>query len=193
MESWVQAAVHWFLLTFSLPEFGLSAIFIVSFVSATLLPLGSEPAVFGYLQLAPTMFWPAVVVATVGNTLGGIVSYWMGWAAHNGYERWQEHQAKQTAHAQAQGVAPPKAEAQPKHTGRWHHTVQAWFHKLGPAALLLSWLPIVGDPLCSVAGWLRLPLGLCTVYMAIGKFLRYVLMTAFLLWLWPMLLPYFQG
>jgi membrane protein YqaA with SNARE-associated domain len=52
---------------------------------------------------------------------------------------------------------------------------------MGPPALLLSWLPIVGDPLCAVAGWLRLPWLPCIVYMAIGKFLRYVTMTYLLL------------
>jgi membrane protein YqaA with SNARE-associated domain len=44
---------------------------------------------------------------------------------------------------------------------------------------------VVGDPLCAVAGWLRLPLGPCTVYMAIGKFARYLIMTAALLWVFP--------
>ncbi|MFM6922039.1 MAG: DedA family protein, partial [Polynucleobacter victoriensis] len=53
--------------------------------------------------------------------------------------------------------------------------------KLGPQALLLSWLPIVGDPLCAVAGWLRLPWLPCLMYMAIGKFLRYLTMTYALL------------
>ena len=41
-----------------------------------------------------------------------------------------------------------------------------------------SWLPIVGDPLCAVAGWVRLPFWSCVFYMAIGKFMRYLLMTA---------------
>jgi membrane protein YqaA with SNARE-associated domain len=43
----------------------------------------------------------------------------------------------------------------------------------------------VGDPLCAVAGWLKFPLLPCMVYMAIGKFLRYLIMTAALLWLLP--------
>lgn len=41
------------------------------------------------------------------------------------------------------------------------------------------------DPLCAVAGWLRLPFWPCVAYMAIGKFLRYLAMTASLLWLFP--------
>ena len=58
-----------------------------------------------------------------------------------------------------------------------------------PPACLLSWLPGVGDPLCAVAGWLRLPFWPCLGYMAIGKLLRYTLMTAALLWLLPGTLP----
>ena len=54
--------------------------------------------------------------------------------------------------------------------------------RAGPPALLLSWLPVVGDPLCAVAGYLRLPFWPCVVYMAIGKGVRYTLMTAALLW-----------
>src|SRR5690606_18712913 len=65
----------------ALPIFGLSAIFVVSLVSATILPLGSEPAVFGYVKLSPHMFWPAVLVATLGNTIGGVISYAMGLGA----------------------------------------------------------------------------------------------------------------
>lgn len=65
IESWVQSLVAWF----ALPSHGLSTVFVVSFVSATLLPLGSEPAVFGYAKLNPEQFWLVVAVATVGNTL----------------------------------------------------------------------------------------------------------------------------
>ena len=57
--------------------------------------------------------------------------------------------------------------------------------RFGAKACLLSWLPVVGDPLCAVAGWLRLPFWPCVVYMAIGKFARYLTMTAALLWWFP--------
>ena len=60
-----------------------------------------------------------------------------------------------------------------------------WLERFGPKACLLSWLPGVGDPLCAVAGWLKLPFWPCVVYMAIGKFARYVTMTAALLWVFP--------
>jgi membrane protein YqaA with SNARE-associated domain len=47
--------------------------------------------------------------------------------------------------------------------------------------LLLSWLPIIGDPLCAVAGWLKMPFWPCVTYMAIGKFLRYLILTELLM------------
>lgn len=152
MELWINQLLHWL----ALPQYGLSSVFVVAFISATLLPLGSEPAVFGLIKLNPDMFWPAIVVATVGNTLGGVVSWWLGWGSRRVVKRWN-HSA---SHARA----------------------LIWLEKLGPKACLLSWLPIVGDPLCAVAGWLRMPLWPCTVYMALGKFLRYLVMTSLLLW-----------
>jgi membrane protein YqaA with SNARE-associated domain len=68
---------------------------------------------------------------------------------------------------------------------RAHSRALGWLERFGPKACLLSWLPIVGDPLCAVAGWLRLPFWPCVLYMAIGKFARYVTMTVVLLWIFP--------
>lgn len=143
----------------ALPKFGLSTVFIVSFVSATLLPLGSEPAVIGLVKLDPWLFWPAVFVATAGNTLGGAVTYWMGYGAERAFEKVSLH----------------------KPEGRALH----WLRRFGAKACLMSWLPIVGDPLCAVAGWMRLPFWPCVFYMAIGKFGRYVAMTAAVIWMFP--------
>lgn len=172
MEVWIESSLQWLLAELALPQIGLSAIFLVSLVSATLLPLGSEPAVFGFVKLAPHMLWPAVMVATMGNTVGGSISYAMGAGAHKAYLRWKEKHPDDERDRQKAG-------------GRWHDKVQGWLQRLGPAALLFSWLPVVGDPLCAVAGWLRLSFWPCVVYMAIGKFLRYALMTSALLWAFP--------
>ena len=155
MEMWLNDVLHWL----ALPQFGLSTVFVVSFVSATLLPMGSEPAVFGLVKLNPDLFWAAIVVATAGNTLGGMVSWWMGWGAHHAVDRWRDSST--------------------------HSRALAWLQKLGPKACLLSWLPVVGDPLCAVAGWLQMPFWPCVLYMAIGKFFRYLIMTAGLLWFFP--------
>ena len=156
MEAWL----HTLLDTLALPQFGLSTVFLVATLSATLLPMGSEPAVFGLVKLNPGLFWPAVFVATAGNTLGGAISWWMGWGAERAYEK--------VAH-------------------RKPHELRAlaWLQRFGPKACLLSWLPLVGDPLCAVAGWLRLPFWPCVAYMAVGKFARYVTMTVALLWVFP--------
>jgi membrane protein YqaA with SNARE-associated domain len=159
MEAWLQAHLSTLLAVLALPQVGLGAVFVISLVSATLLPLGSEPAVFGLVKLDPQLFWPAMGVATLGNTLGGAISWWMGYGVERAYER----------------VAHRSGELQALH----------WLRRFGAPACLLSWLPIVGDPLCAVAGWLRLPFWPCVAYMAVGKFARYVTMTAALLWLFP--------
>jgi membrane protein YqaA with SNARE-associated domain len=148
MEAWLQQL----LTLLALPEFGLSTVFVVSFISATLLPLGSEPVVYGLVKLNPQLFWPAILVATVGNTLGGAVTWAMGLASHKVVDRYQHS----------------------KH----HLKALDWLERIGPKACLLSWLPVVGDPVCAVAGWLKLPFWPCVAYMAIGKFGRYLVMTA---------------
>ena len=53
---------------FSLSSVGLPAIFVVAFVSATILPMATEPVLFGFVKLNPDMFLLAIVVATIGNT-----------------------------------------------------------------------------------------------------------------------------
>ena len=159
METWIHAHIAVLLGWLSLPENGLSTVFIVSFISATLLPLGSEPAVFGLIKLNPELFWAAIWVATAGNTLGGMVSWGMGFGAH-------------------------KAVGHKLHSTSDMRALQ-WLKSLGPKACLLAWLPVVGDPLCAMAGWLKLPLWPCALYMLVGKFLRYLVMTVSLLWLFP--------
>jgi membrane protein YqaA with SNARE-associated domain len=160
MDAWLLSVLAWF----ALPQVGLSTVFVVSLVSATLLPIGSEFAVLALVKLDPGLFWPAIAVATVGNTIGGAISWWMGYGAERAYER-LKHQKP--------------------------HELRAlkWLERFGARACLLSWLPAVGDPLCAVAGWLRLPFWPCVAYMAVGKFLRYVTMTAALLWWFPGPLP----
>lgn len=185
MEAWTHASVQWLLTTLALPEVGLSAIFLISLISATLLPLGSEPAVFAYVSLSPHMFWPAVLVGTVGNTLGGAISYAMGMGARTAYARWRDTHGPDGTPLEPDDATPDVVHD--KAGGRWHDRIQPWLQRIGPPALLLSWLPAVGDPLCAVAGWLRLSFWPCVLYMAIGKFLRYTLMTAGLLWVFPML------
>jgi membrane protein YqaA with SNARE-associated domain len=156
MEAWV----HALLTALALPQFGLSTLFFVALISATLLPVASEPALFGLLKLNPELFWPAMLVATAGNTVGGAISWWMGFGAERAYER-------------------------VKHRKPSELKALAWLQRFGAKACLLAWLPVVGDPLCAVAGWLRLPFWPCLLYMTIGKFARYVIYTGVLLWFFP--------
>jgi hypothetical protein len=76
----------------SLPQYSLSTVFVVSFISATLLPLGSEPVVFGLVQLNPDQFWPVVWWQRQGNTLGGAVDWWMGYGAHQVVDKYRHSQ-----------------------------------------------------------------------------------------------------
>lgn len=152
------AGVSSFLAWLALPQVGLGAVFVVAFVSATLLPLGSEPALFAFIKLHPEMLGPALLVATLGNTLGGVVTWWLGWLARRGTEKVTHHPANTDGRA------------------------LRWLQRFGPKACLLSWLPIVGDPLCAVAGWLNLPFWPCVAWMAAGKCARYIITTAFMLW-----------
>ena len=155
MEGWFTSLLAWL----ALPQYGLSTVFVVTLVSATLLPLASEPAVFGLLKLNPDLFWQTMVVATAGNTVGGAISWWTGYGVEAAYEHY--------AHKKSEVRA------------------LKWLERFGPKACLLSWLPGVGDPLCAIAGWLKLPFWPCVGYMAVGKFIRYVIYTAALLYFWP--------
>ena len=135
------------------PEMGLVVLFVCAVLAATLLPLGSEPVLLALLAFYPELLWPSLLVATVGNTLGGAIGWWMGYGA----ERWMAKRLNQdrvTVHMRALN----------------------WLERIGPPACLGAWLPIIGDPLCVVAGYLRLPFWPCLAYMAIGKCLRYLLL-----------------
>jgi len=119
---------------------GLGALFASSFLSATLLPGGSELVLAAMLANGTVSFWPALIVATVGNTLGGLSSYLIG------------------------RLVPGR---------KVEHRAMAWVRRHGTPALLLSWVPIIGDALCVAAGWLRLNAGWATLFILIGKFARY--------------------
>jgi membrane protein YqaA with SNARE-associated domain len=142
---------HALLLQLSEPSYALTLLFTVALLAATLLPLGSEPVLLALITLQPDVVWPALGVATLGNTLGGMVGWWMG----RGAQTWL---ARRVDMAQSPGYA----------------RALPWLRRLGPVACLGAWLPVVGDPLCVLAGYLRLPLLPCAAYMAIGKGLRYL-------------------
>lgn len=115
-----------------------------SFLSATLLPGSSEAMLIALLIAQKGSVYGLLLAASVGNTLGGLTNILLG------------------------RLMPLKKQ------GRWHDTAMTWLHRLGPAALIFSWLPVVGDLLCVLAGWLRFAWLPSVLFLAIGKTLRYI-------------------
>lgn len=130
-------------------EAGLAGLFLASFLSATLLPGGSEVVLFALVKLHPEQTLPALLLATIGNTLGGMTTYFMG------------------------RLLPEKVGTDSTVMKRLDA-----LRKHGAPLLLLAWTPIVGDALCAAAGWLRLPWLPCALWMALGKAARYALVIA---------------
>lgn len=115
-----------------------------SFLSATLLPGSSEALLIALLIAKKTSVYGLLLAASLGNTLGGLTNIFIG------------------------RLLPLKRQ------GRWHDTAMTWLHRLGPAALLFSWLPVIGDLLCVLAGWLRFAWLPAMLFLAVGKTLRYI-------------------
>lgn len=143
-------------LTALLQEHSLLLMFVSAFLSATVLPGNSEIVFVG---LAAAILLPAehyisapilalLLSAVIGNSLGSLTTYWVG--------RWF-----------------PKADFSHSNNKkvRW---VFSKISQYGELALLLSWLPVVGDLFCAVAGWFRLNWLSSLIYIIIGKTLRYL-------------------
>ena len=128
---------------------GLWGLFAAALLSATLLPGGSELAAAALALEGTHVPGTIVVVATLGNTLGGLTSVALGrWIA------WR-----------FPGMQPERAE---------HRQALERLRRWGSPGLLLAWLPVIGDPLCVAAGWLRVGWLPATLFIALGKGARYV-------------------
>jgi membrane protein YqaA with SNARE-associated domain len=123
-------------------ETGLATLFLAAFVSATVLPANSEIVLIAVLKAFPERTVQAIVIATLGNTLGGATTYGVG------------------------RLFPKRKEPAAR--------ALAWVRRYGAFALLLSWVPVIGDALCAAAGWLRIPFWRCVAAMALGKLVRYL-------------------
>jgi membrane protein YqaA with SNARE-associated domain len=129
-------------------------LFFSALISSTLFPGGSEALLLYRLSEGgdPLLL---VVIATVGNVLGSLISYGMGRLGNEAvHHQWLRIDAVKIARA------------------------EAWFEKFGVPSLLFAWLPIVGDPLCLAAGLLRCNVPIFLLLVTIGKLGRY----AFLVW-----------
>jgi membrane protein YqaA with SNARE-associated domain len=143
-------------------SFSLAALFLSSFLAATLLPGGSEFVLAGVLATGAASLWPSLLVATLGNTLGGTTSWLIGRLIPNRALR-------------PVPVSIPQRISRPVPPGEPRGRALEWVRRWGAPVLVLSWVPLIGDALCVAAGWLRLNLWWSILFMALGKFARYYL------------------
>lgn len=137
-----------------MPE--LSIMFTGAFLAATLLPGGSEVLLIALLDKVSDTWLSLVIVASIGNTLGAMTSFYLG---HLG-----------------RFVKSPEDLSGAKY-------VKALYliERYGTWALLLSWVPVIGDLLCLLAGWLKLSVIPSFIMILVGKTIRYLLITAVVL------------
>ncbi|MDQ3753725.1 MAG: DedA family protein [Acidobacteriota bacterium] len=126
-----------------------AGLFAWSFLAATLLPLGSEAALIAIVRTEEQVFVP-VVVATAGNYLGACTTYWLG---------------RRTA--QALGKDQREGERSDTRAARL-------LRRYGQPALLLSWVPLIGDALVALAGGMKLPFLQFSFWTVLGKAARYL-------------------
>ncbi|HDF8570147.1 DedA family protein [Enterobacter hormaechei] len=124
----------------------LASLFASSFLSSTLLPGNSEVVLVAMLLSGVSQPWLLVLIATMGNSLGGLTNVILG--------RFFPLREK----------------------SRWQEKAVGWLKRYGAATLLLSWMPVIGDLLCLLAGWMRISWGPVLFFLCLGKALRYVLL-----------------
>ncbi len=128
-------------------------LFLAAFGAATLLPLQSEAVLVGLLLHEPDALVLLLLVATLGNVLGSIVNWLLGRAL----ERWRDKRWFPFSAAQLE-----KARQRYQRWGHW--------------SLLLSWMPVIGDPLTLIAGILREPFWRFVLLVTLAKGARYLVL-----------------
>jgi membrane protein YqaA with SNARE-associated domain len=126
----------------------LLTLFAWSFLAATVLPLSSEAPLVVYVRSYGQVTIP-VLVATAGNYLGACTTYWL---------------ARRAAQVLSKGQATEESRSRSA----------TLLRRFGQPVLLLSWVPILGDALVVLAGAMRLPFGAFSLWVALGKGLRYL-------------------
>ena len=127
-------------------------LFFSALISSTLFPGGSEALLIYRLQETSNSVYLLIAMATLGNILGSIITYYMGKYGFQLSHRWFQ-------------ISPNKQQQ-----------AETLFQKWGTPALLFAWLPIIGDPLCLVAGALRYHIYLFIALVGLGKLTRYTLL-----------------
>ena len=130
-------------------------LFAVALVAATLFPLQSEALLAGLLIAGKQPVWMLVAVASVGNVMGSTIN----WAMGRSIEKLRERR-----------WFPIKPHALER--------AKRWYGRFGRWTLLLSWTPVIGDPLTMIAGVLREPLWSFLLIVAIAKTARYTAIAA---------------
>jgi membrane protein YqaA with SNARE-associated domain len=128
------------------------SLFAAAFISATILPGGSEAVLVATIALGSVDWVTLVAVATLGNTLGSATNWMIGrfFAQYKDHPRFP--------------LSPEKYE---KYAG--------WYAKWGVWTLAMSWVPLIGDALTIVSGLMRAPFWLAMIIIALAKGTRYVL------------------
>ena len=137
------------------------SLFISAFAAATILPAQSEALLAYQVSIPPDAVVQLIAVATLGNVLGATFNWWLGRLTENlRAKKWFPVNEKQL------------------------HKAERFYGRYGRYSLLLSWVPIIGDPITIVAGILREPLLSFVLLVTIAKCARYVFvvgLAAFLL------------
>ncbi len=132
-----------------------AGLFWASLLAATVLPFQSEVVLFGMLLTDHYRWWLLVLVASGGNIIGSVVNYLLGRGLAAFEDRpWFPLRRASIARA------------------------EAWYHAYGRWSLLLSWVPLIGDPLTIVAGVLRESFAVFLLLVAIAKLSRYIAVAA---------------
>ena len=133
---------------------GYFGLFFAAFGAATLLPLQSEAVLTGLLMMDKHPVWALVTVATTGNVLGAMVNWLFGrYIEHWRHKPWFPVGEDKLARAQSS------------------------YHRYGRWSLLLSWMPVIGDPLTVIAGVMREPLLSFVLIVTMAKLGRYLAIT----------------
>lgn len=130
-------------------------LFLAALMAATILPLQSEAALVGLLVTGAYPAWLLVVVASLGNVLGSVINWLLG----RGIERFRGRRWFP--------VTPAALDR-----------AQDWYRRYGKWSLLLSWAPVIGDPLTVVAGLAREPLPVFLALVTVAKAGRYAVLAA---------------
>lgn len=132
-----------------------SGMFSAALLAATILPAQSEAVLVALLLAGKQQPWLLILVASIGNTIGSCINWWLGrYLEHFRARRWFP----------ANGDTLSRA--------------QRWYGKVGRWSLLLCWLPIIGDPLTLVAGLMRERFTIFLIFVAVAKTVRYIALAA---------------